>query len=458
VTRIAQRHHVMRRIGGFCVLSSTILLTLGAAVDDPVAAQSSGDAPAGDVSGVVDVVEVSGLVDPVVVDFVEQALATAADDAAEAVILQMNTAAAVVSDAAIERLIEQIAESPVPVAVWVGPSGSQLTGTPAQLAAVADAFGMAPNTRFGDLGEPLAGVAYPDGFAELAGRTASAADIRDDGLFVLGPNPPGEGTPTLGDMLVAINGIDARTPADGDGTIDTARTVQTADGPRQEVTVQARFNKLGLVGRLMHTVASPPVAYLLLVIGLMLLMFELFTAGVGIAGVTGAVCLVLGCYGAAALPTRWWAFALLVASVVAFAIDIQTGVARVWTGIGVAMFVVASLLLFDGLSISWVTLLAGIGGMLLAVLAGMPSMVRTRFATPTIGREWLIGEEGSAVTAVSPDGTVRIREATWPARTNRATPIEAGAEVRVVAIDGVILEVEPQTGGARDYRERRARS
>ena len=63
-----------------------------------------------------------------------------------------------------------------------------------------------------------------------------------------------------------------------------------------------------------------------------------------------------------------------------------------------------------------------IGGVLLAFLAGMPSMVRTRFATPTIGREWMIGEMGEAVVAVDPDGVVVVRDAQWRARTNRATP------------------------------------
>ena len=56
---------------------------------------------------------------------------------------------------------------------------------------------------------------------------------------------------------------------------------------------------------------------------------------------------------------------------------------------------------------------------------------------------------------VDPDGVVRIRDALWRARTNRATPIHAGERVRVVSIEGVVLEVEPETGGARDHRERR---
>jgi membrane-bound serine protease (ClpP class) len=87
----------------------------------------------------------------------------------------------------------------------------------------------------------------------------------------------------------------------------------------------------------------------------------------------------------------------------------------------------------------------------------MPSMVRTRFSTPTIGREWMVGEMGRAVTAVSPDGVVQIRDALWRASTNRATPIDELDRVRVVGIDGLVLEVEPEKGGARDYRERRSK-
>jgi membrane-bound serine protease (ClpP class) len=70
-------------------------------------------------------------------------------------------------------------------------------------------------------------------------------------------------------------------------------------------------------------------------------------------------------------------------------------------------------------------------------------MVRSRFSTPTIGREWMVGEEGTAVGRVAPDGIVRVRDAPWRARTNRATPIDADQRVRVVSIDGLLLEVEP---------------
>jgi membrane-bound serine protease (ClpP class) len=195
------------------------------------------------------------------------------------------------------------------------------------------------------------------------------------------------------------------------------------------------------------------VAYLLLVIGMALILFELYTAGIGVAGVVGAGSVVLAGYGLGVLPTRPIGVALLVFAIFGFGVDVQTGVPRVWTGIATVAYVVGSLVLYgDGVSLSWITLLLSVVGMVLAMLAGMPAMVRTRFSTPTIGREWMIGEEGEAASAVDPDGTVLVRQAPWRARTNRATPIAAGQAVRVAAIDGLVLEVEPLEGGAKDYR------
>jgi len=140
---------------------------------------------------------------------------------------------------------------------------------------------------------------------------------------------------------------------------------------------------------------------------------------------------------------------------VGFTVDVQTGVPRFWSAVGVIGLIVGSLRLYDGQSISWITLLVGILGVSLFMIGGMPAMVRTRFSTPTIGREWMIGDLGEAVNDVDPDGVIRLRGALWRARTNRATPIKAGEPVRVVEVSGLLLEVEPEAGGAVDYRERR---
>jgi membrane-bound serine protease (ClpP class) len=209
--------------------------------------------------------------------------------------------------------------------------------------------------------------------------------------------------------------------------------------------VEARLGKLDLLPRLLHTVASPPVAYLLLTAGLALIVFELFTAGVGVAGAVGATCLILAGYGLDVLPTSPWGLALCALGVFGLAVDVQTGVPRVWTAVGVVSYVAGSLLLYRGpVSLGWLPLLAGVVGLVLLMLAGLPATVRSRFSTPTVGREAMVGERGEAVAEVRPEGVVRVRGALWPARTNRATPIAAGQAVRVVGIDGARLEVAPE--------------
>jgi membrane-bound serine protease (ClpP class) len=400
------------------LLHLAVLLVL---VGRPAAAQTSDP-------GYVQVIEVSGLLDRVLVDFVETQITGAEDDGAIALVLQLNSAGAVVADDRLAELIDRIDGADVPVDVWVGPSGSRATAEATELLAAGRTVGVAPGSRV-EVTPVLLGDGTLEGGAAVGDKIGAEAAV-ELGLV-------DNAAPTIGEFVLGLEGVQS----------------EVVDGGRQPLT-QARFAQLPLTGQLMHTVASPPVAYLLFVIGLALILFELFTAGVGVAGMVGAGSLVLGSYGLAALPTNPFAIALLLLAMVGFAIDVQTGVPRVWSAIGVVAFTIGSVTLYDGLSLSWITLLVAVAGMALAMLAGMPAMVRTRFSTPTIGREWMVGEVGTSVGSVAPDGIVTVREAKWRARTNRATPIEADQPVRVVSIDGLILEVEPLEGAASDHRHR----
>lgn len=112
--------------------------------------------------------------------------------------------------------------------------------------------------------------------------------------------------------------------------------------------------------------------------------------------------------------------------------------------------------LYDGssrLDVYWWVIAIVVLSTIAFFVGAMPVAVRSRFSTPTIGREELVGEMGEAAVDISPDGVVILRGARWRARTNRATPITAGAAIRVVEVDGLVLEVEPDEGAARDYRE-----
>ena len=441
---------VRRVLAGSALLLAALLGVL-ASSGTAASAQTPGTTPgsngpaAGTGKSVVAVVTVNGFIDPVLADFMRESISDANKVAATALIFQVDLQGSVISDGELLALIAQMQTSKVPVDLWVGPTGSELAGKAAALTGGARKVAMAPGTSITvwdttistseQAVRVLVPEANPDGIAGFLAkaRTLDAKQAEDAKVATFAP--------TLGDFFVNLPGVETK---------ETQVNGQT----RREPVTNVVFSQLGLLDAFFHTVASPAVAYLLLAIGLSLLIFELFTAGVGVAGVLGAGSFVFACYGLAVLPNHWYGIALIVFAMLAFAIDVQTGVPRFWTGAGMVMFVLGALTLYDGVAMSWLTMGVGIVGVALAFFAGMPSMVRTRFSTPTIGREWMIGEMGRATTEVNPDGIVQIRGAQWRAYTNRATPIEQLDAVRVVGIEGLVLEVEPEEGAAKDYRDR----
>ena len=393
-------------------------------------------------AGCVTLVTVTGLIDPLVADSIIDRLdeALGREDFV-GVVLQIDSPGVVLSDAEFTNLARRLDRFSKKLAVWVGPSGSEANGGAAELVTLSPSASQAPGStlRF-DRTQRL----DPDEFGNLLPSDPALLD-----------------TPIGAEEAQKAGLVDSTAPVlvDALGRLDWFDTkVETVDGKQQRVPVtKVRFVKLDLPSQLLHTAASPAVAYLAFVIGLGLLLFEFFTAGVGVAGVVGAVALLLGGYGLGVLPVRNWAVASLVASTVAFAVDVQTGIPRFWAGVGMVGFTIGSLTLFDGVPFPWIAVAVGIVGMASVMFSGMPSMVRARFGTPTIGRTWMVGELGDVTEAVDPEGTVRVQGALWKARANRSTPLAVGDRARVVEVDGLLLEVEPEAGGAKDYREMRKR-
>jgi membrane-bound serine protease (ClpP class) len=447
--------HVRVRAGAAAVLTLLAVglwaATAGAQPQPPATVRASG------LNGIV-VVQVNGLIDPSNAALITTSLRDAANARASLLVFQLDGSGAV--DVDTNALVRAVRVSPVPVAVWVGPSGGQARGASALLALAASSVSVAPGAHIGpvvpvDFDHTLAlsgaaqeAVAKHANRSELthrlSGNTAQADKLID-------------GTdPTLGQFIVALNGRVLHT-ATGDVRMSTSKVVGVGVNRTVENNQVVSFRKLDLTQQLAHTLDTPWVAYFLFVAGLSLLMFEFFTAGVGVAGVVGAVALVGSCFGFSHLPVALWAVGLLMVGILGLAIDLQAGGLGPWTFIGGGALIAGSIWCYDGASAinpTWWILVLVCGATLLFVLSGMTAMVRSRFSTPTIGREELIGEMGVAEVGVDPDGVVRVRDALWRARTNRATPIAAGEAVRVVAVEGIMLEVEPQAGGARDYRDR----
>jgi len=445
-------------------LAALVLAALASWVGDAASApRDAASVPKeGGKRGIV-IVQVNGLLDPPNAALITKSVHDAERARASLVAFQLSGSGAV--DVNVDSLVRTINRSSVPIAVWVGPSGGQARGASALLALSAAYVSVAPGAHIGpivpiDFGHPHAPGQRADAervAEQHPGRNVGAVFThRLSGSAAVEQKVVDGNEPTIGQFIAALNGKVLST-AHGDVRMSTSTVVGVGANRKVQANQDVRFRKLDLTQQLAHTLNTPWVAYFLFVAGLALMLLEFYTASVGIAGFVGALCLVGGCFGFSHLPVSPWGIALLVIGMLGLAIDLQAGGLGPWTFIGGAALIAGSLWLYDGataLDPAWWILVLVCGSTLLFVLSGMTAMVRSRFSTPTMGREELIGEMGVAEVGVDPDGVVRVRDALWRARTNRATPIAAGDAVRVVAVEGVLLEVEPEAGGARDYRKR----
>jgi len=456
---MSRPHRSLIRRGGAAVALAVGVVAAAAPFVTAAAAEDGG----------IRVVQIQGLLDAPNASLLRSTIAQANDARSALLVLQIDSNGAL--DVDVTPILDDIRASEVPIAVWVGPSGADASGAVTLVAQAAHVVSVSQGSGIGsaypaqldrpaavseaDLADDLADLAEergrdPDGARELADRRLSGTDAREVGAI-------DRVDPIVGELIVSLDGQSVVT-ASGEVTLSTATVVGEGLDRRREPNQEVLFERLGLRDQLLHTLISPSIAYLLFVVGLALIVFEFFTASIGLAGATGAVSLVGASIGFGHLPVHWWAIALLIVSMLAFAIDAQASAgAGPWTVMGLIALVVGSVTLYGGssrLDPPWWVLLVVIVGTGLFMTAALSAMTRARFSTPTVGREGLIGTLATVEVDVAPDGVVLIAGSRWRARTNRATPIAAGAHARIVAVEGLVLEVEPEEGGARDYRER----
>lgn len=401
-------------------------------------AQARGGAPGG-----VDVVVVSGSLEARLIDFVIDAIESSQ---AQVVVLQIDSAATLRGD--LEDLLALVADPPVPVAVWAGPDPAIVGGGALRLVAAASIRGAAPGVELGPASPTRAGggddsAAVASAHADLPVATiAGRVVVEDDmgGFLDLVE-------PSIGQFVV---GLDGRQASIGDSVVvlATART-EVEDGTSVvKPAVEVRFVEPGLIDRSIRLGTGPEAAFFFLVAGFSLMAFEFYAAGPGVAAAVAVVCLLLGGYGLAVLPVRWWAVALVPAGLVLYTVDFQRNELG-WKSIaGTGALAGGGLLFVDAapqMVVSWWIVLLIVLGTALWFGFALTTVVRSRFSTQTIGRDHLVGREGLAESSIEPDGTVVVDGARWRAHASRVSGIEVGDAVVVVAVEGVVLLVERST-------------
>lgn len=433
---------------------------------------SGGDAD----GGFIDLVTLDGPLDPVTLRFVERRVIEAERDEAKLLVLQLDTPGSIADDAT--ELVNLIATSRVPVAVWIGPGAGRAEGAGVAVFIASHVRVVSPIARVGN-SEPrdLKRGINPTGGEELASLAAMRvpgtppdaplarfAFESSQGTTLLGEDAAAMGVadfaaPTIGDAVVGLDGrVAVLTPdARYDGNswasgptisreIRTARVVEGVDGrPRREPSVQVRFFRPSFTDRVLHSVASPSVAYFLLLVGLTLIAFELYTVGVGMVGLAGAACVALAGSGLTVIGPEWIAIGLFAIAFVMFAIDIQEGVrglasALAFGALGLGLILIR-VLPPEPLRVPiWLAFLylVLIGG---SWRPGMALMVKSRFWAPAIDRTFLQGEKAEVRDPLKPRGSVKIGKGTYAARAPKGKELVRGEYGTVTSISGSDLVI-----------------
>jgi membrane-bound serine protease (ClpP class) len=384
---------------------------------------------------VVDVIEVSGLIERSVASYVEKELRNAERDGAQLVVLQIDSEGGVklpVDATGLPRLARRVIDSRVPVAAWVGPRDARAGSTALLLVSVADVAVVGPSARVGpgvpfdlakedrDAKRPCRAVAQT--------RAACAVGIR-----------------TLG-ASAAVRAAVARFSVPSIALLLERLDGQTLDGKplrlkKDEVVV--RFHRPGPVSRMAQTLASASLLYVLLLAGAMLVTFELFQPGFGVAGVSAVAVLAAAAYGLTVAPAHGWGLGLICAGTVLYAIDVAIHELAVASAAGTAALVVGSLGLFPGGAFRVPAWLIGVGvGASLIFYAPVMTLVRRNQRRPA-GRptQRLIGKAGEVRSVLNPEGYVWVNEALWRARGPEGERIRVGEPVVVVGLDATLLRV-----------------
>lgn len=404
------------------------------------------------------VVDVDGVVHPVTVEIVSAAIAQASAEHASLLIVRLNTPGGLMD--AMRETIEKILASPVPVVTYVAPSGGRAASAGFFLLESGDLAAMAPGTNTGAahpvaMGGPMDKVmeqkvendaaAYLRSICAKRGRNAAVAEtaVRESKSFTE--------REALDQHLVDLIAPDERallTDLDGRAVTRFNGTTVTLHTAGAEIEVYRR----SLRQRIISAIADPNIALVLLVIGALLIYVEFTSPGMIAPGVFGAILALLGLSALSVLPINWLGVALLVLSLTLFVLEAKFASHGVLAVGGAISMVLGAVLLVNSpipeMRVHLATAVALAVPFTLITVLLLSLVLRARRAKVETGGEGMVGETGSAITALAPEGKVFVHGEYWDAVALR--PVEAGARVKVVGIDKLRLTVEPvadHTGG-----------
>ena len=402
-------------------------------------------------------VDVNGIVHPITSEIINGAVGRAKSEQASLILVRLDTPGGLMD--AMRSIVQTFDSSPIPVVTFVTPSGARAASAGFFLLEAGDVAVMAPGTNTG-AAHPVAmggemdavmnqkvendAAAYLRSLCDRHGRNSALAEttVRESKSFTE--------KEALDQHLIELIASEKDLMAALDG-----RPITRFDGSKVTLhTAGAEIETYSpsLRERIISAVADPNIALLLLVVGGLCIYLEISSPGMVAPGVIGAILVLVGLTALSVLPISWLGVALIVLAFTLFALEAKFAAHGILGVGGTVAMVLGAVMLIDSpwpsLRIHWVTAI-GLALPFSAITVFLMTLaVRARRNKVATGTEGMIGESGTAITALEPAGKVFVHGEYWDAVSSR--PAAAGARVRVTAVDRLRLSVEPlPDGGAK---------
>jgi membrane-bound serine protease (ClpP class) len=394
--------------------------------------------------------DVDGMVHPITAEIVSAAIERAKAEHADLVLLRLNTPGGLMD--AMRQTIQEMAASPIPVVTYVAPSGARAASAGFFLLEAGDVAAMAPGTNTG-AAHPVAmggemdatmkekvendAAAYLRSICDRRGRNSVLAEtaVRQSKSFT-------EREALDQRLIDLVAGDENALMAALDG-----RTVTRFDGRTQVLhTAGATIETNPRTARqqILSAIADPNIAFVLLILGALAIYVEFSSPGMIAPGVIGAILVLLALSALSVMPINWLGAALIVAGLAMFVLEAKFASHGVLgTGGTVALVLGAVMLInspFPEMRIHWATAIAVAVPFAAITLTLLTLVVRARRNKVVTGAEGMVGQVGSAITALSPEGKVFVHGEYWDAVSR--SPLPAGAPVRVLSMEKLKLTVE----------------
>jgi membrane-bound serine protease (ClpP class) len=398
----------------------------------------------------VAMIDLDGAITPVTARLLTAAIDRAQAERAQALIVRLNTPGGL--ERSMRTMAQAILNAEIPIIVYVAPTGARAASAGVFITMAAHVAAMAPATNIGaahpvtigggDTGKEMGKKIENDAAAfarSLAAERGRNVEWAEKAVRASVSVTEREAVKLKVVDLVADSVPDLLAKIDG-------RTVKTARGPVTLATrdalvkpIEVRFRD-----RFLALITDPNIAYILMMVGMLGIFFELQNPGVVLPGVIGGISLILAFFAFQSLPINWAGVLLILFGVALLIAEIKVVSHGVLTAGGVVAMVLGSFMLYEapevGFRVSWTVILPTVGATAGLVVWAVSAGVRAMMKSPVTGASSMIGRVVVARSALGPDGQVQVDGEIWRA-VSEGEAIPAGEKVRVTAVDGLTLKV-----------------